>query len=102
MGEQADALRQALEESLVSGTRAALTFSAVVVGLAFVMSWRIPTDVVVGPDEPAADPFEPLEPLDPDPALRRVEPGPDQQDVEGEPTPWPSSTVSPSTRPRPQ
>ena len=102
VGEQADALRRTLEESLVSGTRAALTFSAVVVGLAFVMSWRIPTNVVVGSDEPAADPFEPLEPLDPDPALRRVEPGPDQQDVEGEATPWPSSTVSPSTRPRQQ
>ena len=100
VGEGADALRRVLQESLVSGTRAALTFSAVVVGLAFVMSWRIPTDITVDVSEPPADAFEALEPLDPDPALRRVGPGPDQE-REGEPTPWPSSSASPSTRPRP-
>jgi EmrB/QacA subfamily drug resistance transporter len=98
---QAAVLRRIIDDSLVSGTRVALLFAATVVGLAFLMSWRIPTTVTVDTDEPPADAFEPLEPLDPDPALRRVEPGA-EADVEGEPTPWPSSNESPSIRPRPR
>jgi EmrB/QacA subfamily drug resistance transporter len=102
---QAAEIRRVVQDSLLSGTRAAVIFAATVVALGFLMSWWIPTRIPVSLDEPSADLFEPLEPLDPDPALRRLEGGPDPRaegpETEGTPT-WPSSNGSRSTRPRPQ
>jgi predicted MFS family arabinose efflux permease len=101
---EAAQIQRVVQDSLVSGTRAALAFAATVVALGFLMSWLIPTRIPVSLDEPPADAFEPVEPLDPDPALRRLDEGADlpaeglDMDAEGEPTPWPSSNGSRSTR----
>jgi EmrB/QacA subfamily drug resistance transporter len=94
---QAAEITRVVQDSLVSGTRAALAFAAIVVALGFAMSWLIPTRIPVSLDEPPADVFEPVEPLDPDPALRRLDDGSDV-DAEGDTAPWPSSNGSRSTR----
>jgi hypothetical protein len=98
---QAAELRRVVQDGLLSGTRAAVVFAATVVGLGFLMSWLIPTRIPVSLDEPPADVFEPVEPLDPDPALRRLDDGSDP-DAEGDPAPWPSSNGSRSIPLRPQ
>ncbi|MBV9950972.1 MAG: MFS transporter [Acidimicrobiia bacterium] len=98
---QAAELRRVVQDGLLSGTRAAVIFAATVVGLGFLMSWLIPTEIPVSLDEPLADPFEPVEPLDPDPALRRLDDGSDP-DAEGDTAPWPSSNGSRSIPRRPQ
>jgi hypothetical protein len=60
-------LQHALRTSVASGARVALTFAIVVVAIGALLSFLIPR-VSVSPTR-AADPLEPLEPLDVDPAL---------------------------------
>jgi MFS family permease len=62
----ANVLRQALESGVATGTRYALAFAAIVVGLGAVFSFLIPRDVVVPGDDGmrAVNAFEPLEPMD--------------------------------------
>ncbi len=64
-------LRAAVEQGVVHGTRVALIFAFVVVALGSLLSLLIPTAPPVDANEHrhGADGFEPLEPLDPDPAL---------------------------------
>jgi len=64
-------LRAAVEQGVVHGTRVALIFAFVVVALGSLLSLLIPTAPPVDASEHrhGADGFEPLEPLDPDPAL---------------------------------
>jgi hypothetical protein len=64
-------VRAAVQQGVVHGTRVALTFAFVAVALGALCSLLIPTTPPLPVDElrPGADGFEPLEPLDPDPAL---------------------------------
>ena len=59
-------LQHALRTSVVSGTRVALLFAAVVVAIGALVSFLIPR---VAPPAQPVDRLEPLEPLDVDPAL---------------------------------
>jgi len=67
----AGVLRAAVQHGVVHGTRVALTFAFVAVALGALCSLLIPTTPPFPADEHrhGADGFEPLEPLDPDPAL---------------------------------
>jgi hypothetical protein len=65
----AEVVRTAVEQGVVHGTRVALIFAFVVVGIGSLLSLLIPNTVAAGQREHPADGFEPLEPLDPDPAL---------------------------------
>ena len=67
----ADVIRVALEQGVVHGTRVALVFAFVVVGIGTFISLLIPNTAPIPADERhhGANGFEPLEPLDPDPAL---------------------------------
>ncbi len=67
----ADVVRTAVEQGVVHGTRVALVYAIVVVGIGTVLSLLIPNSLGIGAATrvPAADGFEPVEPLDPDPAL---------------------------------
>ncbi|HEV7524971.1 MAG TPA: MFS transporter [Acidimicrobiia bacterium] len=60
-------LQHALRTSVAGGTRVALLFAAVVVAVGALLSFLIPR--VAAPTARGADDFEPLEPLDIDPAL---------------------------------
>jgi hypothetical protein len=64
-------LRSAVEHGVASGTRLALTFALVVVAIGTVVSFLIPNTPPPGDDRVtrAVEGFEPLEPLDADPAL---------------------------------
>jgi EmrB/QacA subfamily drug resistance transporter len=64
-------VRAAVQQGVIHGTRVALTFAFVVVALGSLLSLLIPTMPPVDADEHrhGADGFEPLEPLDPDPAF---------------------------------
>jgi small-conductance mechanosensitive channel len=57
----------------VHGTRVALVFALIVVGIGSLLSLLIPNSLALGvaARPPAADGFEPVEPLDVDPALLR-------------------------------
>jgi MFS family permease len=67
----ANVVRTAVEQGVVHGTRVALVYAIVVVGIGTVLSLLIPNSLGIGAATraPAADGFEPVEPLDPDPAL---------------------------------
>ena len=65
----AEVVRTAVEQGVVHGTRVALVFAFVVVGIGSLLSLLIPNTAPVPVSERAADGFEPLEPIDPDPAL---------------------------------
>jgi EmrB/QacA subfamily drug resistance transporter len=67
----ANVVRTAVEQGVVHGTRVALVYAIVVVGIGTVLSLLIPNSLGIGAAAraPAADGFEPVEPLDPDPAL---------------------------------
>ena len=70
-------IEQALEQGVISGTRVALAFAFVVVALGGLCSLLIPNSGKVPDVEHAlrsVEGFEPLEPMDPDPAL--LEPAP--------------------------
>jgi len=70
-------IEQALEQGVISGTRVALAFAFVVVALGGLCSLLIPNSGKVPDVERAlrsVEGFEPLEPMDPDPAL--LEPAP--------------------------
>ncbi len=60
-------LEHALRTSVASGTRAALVFAATIVLIGAAVSFLIPR--VAAPGARAANEFEPVEPLDVDPAL---------------------------------
>ena len=64
-------IRDAVEQGVLHGTRVALFFAFIVVGIGAVISLLIPSSAPVPKNERrhGADGFEPLEPLDPDPAL---------------------------------
>ena len=69
-GRNAALLRAALEHGVATGTRWALGFAIVVVACGAALSFLIPRDAVpAGAPARRADSLEPLEPLDPDPAL---------------------------------
>jgi EmrB/QacA subfamily drug resistance transporter len=86
--DHADTLRQAVDRSVQTGTRTALVFAGVVVGLGFLMSLRIPTDVPVSGGALPVDAMEGmLEPLVPDHQLAErgaVVEGVAASDVEGD------------------
>jgi hypothetical protein len=67
----ADVVRVAVEQGVVHGTRVALVFAFVVVGIGTFVSLLIPNTAPIPASKRhhGADGFEPLEPLDPDPAL---------------------------------
>ena len=67
----AGVIRVAVEQGVVHGTRVALVFALIVVAIGSLLSLLIPNSLGVGAiaRPPTADGFEPLEPLDPDPAL---------------------------------
>jgi len=67
----AGVLRSAVEHGVTSGTRLALTFAFVVVAIGIVVSFLIPKTAPLADDRVtrALEGFEPLEPLDADPAL---------------------------------
>jgi EmrB/QacA subfamily drug resistance transporter len=69
----AEVVRTAVEQGVVHGTRVALVFALIVVAIGSLLSLLIPNSVILADParRPAADGFEPLEPLDPDPALLR-------------------------------
>jgi hypothetical protein len=69
--DDAAVLRRAAANGVATGTRIALVFAFVVVGIGAILSLLIPSDRVTfaAPAAGHADPFEPLEPMDPDPAL---------------------------------
>jgi predicted MFS family arabinose efflux permease len=60
-----------LQSGILFGTRAALTFAMIVVALGAIVSFLIPRRPLAADERPlgAAEGFEPLEPIDPDPAL---------------------------------
>jgi EmrB/QacA subfamily drug resistance transporter len=63
-------VRVAVEQGVLHGTRVALMFAFVVVGLGSLISLLIPSSrAVLNAGRHGADGFEPVEPLDPDPAL---------------------------------
>jgi hypothetical protein len=64
-------VRVAVEQGVLHGTRVALAFAFVVVGIGAVVSLLIPNTAPIPASarRHGADGFEPLEPLDPDPAL---------------------------------
>jgi EmrB/QacA subfamily drug resistance transporter len=64
-------IRAAVEQGVVHGTRVALIFAFVVVAIGSFLSLLIPTSPPLDRQERrhGADGFEPLEPMDPDPAL---------------------------------
>ena len=63
-------IRSAVEQGVLHGTRVALMFAFVVVGIGSLLSLLIPSHAPVGADgRVRADGFEPFEPIDPDPAL---------------------------------
>jgi MFS family permease len=64
-------IRSAVEHGVTSGTRLALMFAFVVVAIGIVVSFLIPTTPAPPDDRVtrAVEGFEPLEPLDADPAL---------------------------------
>jgi hypothetical protein len=72
-------IQHALESGIASGTRYALLFALVVVGLGAVVSFLLPRTPLGADEHPlgATEAFEPLEPLDVDPALVRLEPAPE-------------------------
>jgi Major Facilitator Superfamily len=86
--EHAAALQQAVVRSVQTGTRTALVFAGVVVGLGFLMSLRIPTDVPLSADDLPVDAMEGMgEPLLPDHQLAErgaVVEGVAASDVEGD------------------
>jgi hypothetical protein len=67
----AAAIRSAVEHGVTSGTRLALMFAFVVVAIGIVVSFLIPKSAAPPEDRKtrAVEGFEPLEPLDADPAL---------------------------------
>ena len=67
----AEVVRTAVEQGVVHGTRVALIFAFVVVGIGSLLSLLIPSNAPIPGDEHrhGADGFEPLEPMDPNPAL---------------------------------
>jgi EmrB/QacA subfamily drug resistance transporter len=68
-------IRNAVQQGVISGTRFALTFAFVVVALGGLLSFLIPNTRKVPAVERNLRPvegFEPLEPVDPDPALLDV------------------------------
>jgi hypothetical protein len=69
-GRNAAVLQAALEHGVTTGTRWALGFAVVVIAIGTALSFLIPRDAVIeGVPAHTADNLEPLEPLDPDPAL---------------------------------
>jgi EmrB/QacA subfamily drug resistance transporter len=64
-------LRSAVEHGVTSGTRLALVFAFVVVAIGTVVSFLVPNSAIPADDRKtrALEGFEPLEPLDADPAL---------------------------------
>jgi len=64
-------IRTAVEQGVLHGTRVALVFAFVVVAVGSMLSLLIPNTAPIAAGDPryGADGFEPLEPLDPDPAL---------------------------------
>jgi hypothetical protein len=64
-------LRSAVEHGVTSGTRLALMFAFVVVAIGTVVSFLVPNSAIPADDRKtrALEGFEPLEPLDADPAL---------------------------------
>jgi len=64
-------IRRAVEQGVLHGTRVALIFAFVVVAIGSLLSFLIPNTAPMPADTPhhGADGFEPLEPLDPNPAL---------------------------------
>jgi hypothetical protein len=64
-------VRVAVEQGVVHGTRVALVFAFVVVGIGSLLSLLIPNTAPIPAEARGrgADGFEPLEPMDPDPAL---------------------------------
>jgi EmrB/QacA subfamily drug resistance transporter len=64
-------IRTAVEQGVLHGTQVALIFAFVVVAVGTLLSFLIPNTAPIPADEPrhGADGFEPLEPLDPNPAL---------------------------------
>jgi predicted MFS family arabinose efflux permease len=66
-GRNAALLQSALEHGVTTGTRFALAFAVVVIAIGTALSFLIPRDVPIGAGE--VNRLEPLEPLDPDPAL---------------------------------
>ena len=66
-------VRSAVEHGVTSGTRLALLFAFVVVAIGIVVSFLIPDTPPPADDRVtrALEGFEPLEPLDADPALLR-------------------------------
>jgi MFS family permease len=65
----AHVVRTAVEQGVVHGTRVALVFAFIVVGIGSLLSLLIPNTAPVPASARVADGFEPAEPLDPDPAL---------------------------------
>jgi MFS family permease len=64
-------IRSAVEHGVLHGTRVALLFAFIAVAIGSLLSLLIPNTPPLDAHVPqAADGFEPLEPLDPDPALR--------------------------------
>jgi EmrB/QacA subfamily drug resistance transporter len=69
-GRNAAVLQSALEHGVATGTRFALAFAVVVIVIGTALSFLIPRDAVpAGATTRRVDRLEPLEPLDPDPAL---------------------------------
>ena len=64
----AEVVRDAVEQGVVHGTRVALVFAFVVVGIGSLLSLFIPNTAPVPATDRRVDSFEPLEPLDADPA----------------------------------